>query len=144
MNRRILVAGIGNIFFGDDAFGVEVVRELCGALCPTPFASRISASAVTIWPTQSWTDTRRRSWSTLRRGEASGDSLFDRAGPRWNREARERRCSSHGSHERAPTGPRPWRPAGKALPRGLRARRARNRRNRLSPSVARPCLKPWR
>ncbi len=24
---RILVAGIGNIFFGDDAFGVEVVRE---------------------------------------------------------------------------------------------------------------------
>jgi hydrogenase maturation protease len=28
MSRRILVAGIGNIFFGDDAFGVEVVREL--------------------------------------------------------------------------------------------------------------------
>lgn len=25
---RILVAGIGNIFFGDDAFGVEVIREL--------------------------------------------------------------------------------------------------------------------
>jgi hydrogenase maturation protease len=25
---RILVAGIGNIFLGDDAFGVEVVREL--------------------------------------------------------------------------------------------------------------------
>jgi len=25
---RILVAGIGNIFFGDDAFGVEVVRGL--------------------------------------------------------------------------------------------------------------------
>jgi hydrogenase maturation protease len=25
---RILVAGIGNIFFGDDAFGVEVVRRL--------------------------------------------------------------------------------------------------------------------
>jgi hydrogenase maturation protease len=28
MNERILIAGIGNIFFGDDAFGVEVVREL--------------------------------------------------------------------------------------------------------------------
>src|SRR5690242_4451119 len=28
MKKRILVAGIGNIFFGDDAFGVEVVREL--------------------------------------------------------------------------------------------------------------------
>jgi hydrogenase maturation protease len=25
---RILIAGIGNIFFGDDAFGVEVVRQL--------------------------------------------------------------------------------------------------------------------
>ena len=25
---RILVGGIGNIFFGDDAFGVEVVRRL--------------------------------------------------------------------------------------------------------------------
>jgi hydrogenase maturation protease len=28
MKKRILVAGIGNIFLGDDAFGVEVVREL--------------------------------------------------------------------------------------------------------------------
>jgi len=27
---RILVAGIGNIFLGDDAFGVEVVKRLCG------------------------------------------------------------------------------------------------------------------
>ncbi len=25
---RVLVAGIGNVFFGDDAFGVEVVRQL--------------------------------------------------------------------------------------------------------------------
>jgi hydrogenase maturation protease len=28
MTQRILVAGIGNIFFGDDAFGGEVVRHL--------------------------------------------------------------------------------------------------------------------
>ncbi len=28
MRRRLLIAGIGNIFLGDDAFGVEVVREL--------------------------------------------------------------------------------------------------------------------
>lgn len=28
MNHRILIAGIGNIFAGDDAFGVEVIREL--------------------------------------------------------------------------------------------------------------------
>jgi hydrogenase maturation protease len=28
MSRRILVAGVGNVFFGDDGFGVEVVRRL--------------------------------------------------------------------------------------------------------------------
>jgi hydrogenase maturation protease len=31
---RILVAGIGNIFLGDDAFGVAVVRELVGREVP--------------------------------------------------------------------------------------------------------------
>ena len=31
---RILVAGIGNIFLGDDAFGVEVVRRLSNCECP--------------------------------------------------------------------------------------------------------------
>jgi hydrogenase maturation protease len=30
----ILVAGIGNIFLGDDAFGVEVVRRLCAGKLP--------------------------------------------------------------------------------------------------------------
>jgi hydrogenase maturation protease len=30
MTRSVLVAGIGNIFLGDDAFGVEVVRRLAG------------------------------------------------------------------------------------------------------------------
>jgi len=33
--KRILIAGIGNIFQGDDAFGVEVVHELNGR-CPPP------------------------------------------------------------------------------------------------------------
>jgi len=33
---HVLVAGVGNIFFGDDAFGVEVVRQL--ALDPPPHA----------------------------------------------------------------------------------------------------------
>lgn len=28
MNRRVLVAGVGNIFLGDDGFGVEVARRL--------------------------------------------------------------------------------------------------------------------
>jgi hydrogenase maturation protease len=33
-NGRILIAGIGNIFFGDDAFGVEVIRELTKSPLP--------------------------------------------------------------------------------------------------------------
>jgi len=28
MSRRVLVAGVGNIFFGDDGFGSEVARVL--------------------------------------------------------------------------------------------------------------------
>ena len=34
MTPRILVAGVGNIFRGDDAFGVEVVRELAVRALP--------------------------------------------------------------------------------------------------------------
>ncbi|MBA2441061.1 MAG: hydrogenase maturation protease [Rubrobacter sp.] len=34
MSRRLLVAGIGNIFLGDDGFGVEVVRRLAGRELP--------------------------------------------------------------------------------------------------------------
>ncbi len=34
MSRRILVAGIGNVFLGDDGFGVEVVRRLAGRGLP--------------------------------------------------------------------------------------------------------------
>lgn len=34
MQPRILVAGIGNIFLGDDGFGCEVVRQLQGRLQP--------------------------------------------------------------------------------------------------------------
>jgi hydrogenase maturation protease len=37
---RILVAGIGNIFLGDDAFGVEVVRRL--ATCELPANVRVT------------------------------------------------------------------------------------------------------
>lgn len=33
-DRRILVVGIGNIFFGDDAFGVEVVNRLASRDLP--------------------------------------------------------------------------------------------------------------
>ena len=34
MPRRVLVAGIGNVFLGDDAFGVEVVQQLDGRKLP--------------------------------------------------------------------------------------------------------------
>lgn len=34
MKRSILVAGIGNIFQGDDAFGCHVVQHLCGSGLP--------------------------------------------------------------------------------------------------------------
>jgi hydrogenase maturation protease len=34
MSQRILVAGVGNIFLGDDAFGVEVARVLAGREFP--------------------------------------------------------------------------------------------------------------
>lgn len=34
VKSRILIAGIGNIFLGDDAFGVEVVRWLAGSALP--------------------------------------------------------------------------------------------------------------
>jgi hydrogenase maturation protease len=39
IHREILVAGIGNIFLGDDAFGVEVARKL--ALRPLPEGVRV-------------------------------------------------------------------------------------------------------
>lgn len=31
---RVLIAGIGNIFLGDDAFGVEVARQLLSGPLP--------------------------------------------------------------------------------------------------------------
>jgi hydrogenase maturation protease len=34
MNGKILVAGVGNIFLGDDAFGVEVVHRMSISSCP--------------------------------------------------------------------------------------------------------------
>lgn len=34
MSKRVLVAGIGNIFLGDDGFGVEVVKRLAGRELP--------------------------------------------------------------------------------------------------------------
>jgi hydrogenase maturation protease len=33
-HKRVLVAGVGNVFLGDDGFGVEVVRRLAGRELP--------------------------------------------------------------------------------------------------------------
>src|SRR5262249_22369251 len=38
-SRRLLIAGVGNLFFGDDGFGVEVVRRL--AARPLPDGVRV-------------------------------------------------------------------------------------------------------
>jgi hydrogenase maturation protease len=37
--KRVLVAGIGNLFFGDDGFGVEVARTFSG---PLPAGARVA------------------------------------------------------------------------------------------------------
>jgi hydrogenase maturation protease len=34
MSRRVLIAGVGNVFLGDDGFGVEVVKQLAGRELP--------------------------------------------------------------------------------------------------------------
>jgi hydrogenase maturation protease len=34
VGRRVLVAGVGNVFLGDDGFGVEVVKRLAGRDLP--------------------------------------------------------------------------------------------------------------
>ena len=34
MSSRVLIAGVGNIFLGDDGFGVEVVKRLAGRELP--------------------------------------------------------------------------------------------------------------
>lgn len=34
MSKRVLVAGVGNIFLGDDGFGVEVAKRLAGRELP--------------------------------------------------------------------------------------------------------------
>ena len=34
MSSRILIAGVGNIFFGDDGYGCEVIRQLAGERFP--------------------------------------------------------------------------------------------------------------
>ena len=49
MSPRILVAGVGNIFLGDDAFGVEVTRRLMNLTWPEGVMLLITESAASIF-----------------------------------------------------------------------------------------------
>ena len=55
LTGRVLVAGVGNIFLGDDGFGVEVARRLAGTELPDGFGSpttgRAACTWLTTWPT---------------------------------------------------------------------------------------------
>lgn len=48
MTRRVLVAGVGNIFFGDDGFGVEVVRRIREAGVPAAWAGDVDVRDIGI------------------------------------------------------------------------------------------------
>ena len=59
MSSRILVAGVGNLFFSDDGFGPEVVRRL--AVDGTPLPEHVTVVDYGIrgctWPTTCSTGT---------------------------------------------------------------------------------------
>lgn len=59
MTPRLLVAGVGNVFLSDDAFGVEVARRLA-ARPPRP-GVEVADYGIrgSTWPTSSWTGTTR-------------------------------------------------------------------------------------
>ena len=57
MSNGVLVAGIGNVFQTDDAFGVEVANRLSERPLPPGRGSRTSGSAGCTWPTSSWEGT---------------------------------------------------------------------------------------
>ncbi len=50
---RILIAGIGNIFLGDDAFGVEVAQRMVGRSLPEGVRVVDLVSAISTWPMRS-------------------------------------------------------------------------------------------
>jgi hydrogenase maturation protease len=73
MSASVLVAGVGNIFLGDDAFGVEVVRALATrslpeAVCVKDFGIRgfdLAYALLDSWDTVILVD-------ALSRGDAPG------------------------------------------------------------------------
>ncbi len=61
MSGRTLVAGIGNIFLSDDAFGVEVAHRLSAGPCLKACGSRTTASEASTSPTSCSRATTRSS-----------------------------------------------------------------------------------
>ncbi len=81
--KRILVAGIGNIFFGDDAFGCEVANQLARRPLPdgvrvTDFGIRSYDLAYAIMDNYDATILV----DATPHGAETGYALFDRAGPK--------------------------------------------------------------
>ena len=73
MTERILVAGVGNVFLRDDAFGVEVARLLAERPQPPGVQVRTTASAASTWSTSCSTAMTCSCWWTRPpRGEAPG------------------------------------------------------------------------
>ena len=130
MKERILVAGIGNIFMGDDAFGVEVVRELMhrpipDAVCVEDFGIRSYDLAYAIIDGYEATILV----DAAPRGKPAGTLYLIEPDLEGIRQARKRRCSQHEPGGRSSADPRPWGSA-RAIFTWLAANRA--------------CLKPTR
>ena len=131
--KRILVAGIGNVFMGDDGFGVEVAGALLRASFRTACTWRTTASAAWTWPSPSGSTTSRSS-STPRRAAAAEDALRDPAGPR-----RSGRRGARSAQDGPGQGPGAGGSAGRSAPAGAGGGRSRpprmtGERTRSSPS----------
>ena len=104
---RILVAGIGNVFLGDDGFGVEVAGRLARSELPAgSWSSRTSASAAWTSPTR-WPDYDVAIFvDAMPRGGAPGTLYSDRAGARrrGGGSRRPRHGPGHGARTRARAG----------------------------------------
>jgi len=111
---KVLVAGVGNIFMTDDAFGVEVVQRLLRTEMPAGVLVKDFGSAGSISPTSCSTATTRWSSSMPCPATSRRDPFRDRG-----RRARRRRCGDGRSRPRSSEGPRPARRARRPIDRVL-------------------------
>ena len=76
MRRRVLVAGIGNIFLSDDGFGSRLHSVSCVSRCRMTFASSTPEFAGCISPTTCSMAMTRRSWLTPRRVVVAPGTIY--------------------------------------------------------------------